>query len=312
MIVDLAHLKRIRLSSRPLFQRFLASFYLWPNYKLARVRIDVEGLDNLPMDETVILAMNHTDRFNAWPIQVAMYQDGRFPFTSVWVKGKYYRNPILGHILDACNLIPAPNMRYYVRLFFKNRAGRSIREDEYRMVRDIIDEKPVADAELAAAAPEVRGLLAEGFAEDLRRYHQQVMDEVARLSIDALTEKRLNLLIFPEGTRSRTMTEGRSGMAQLAVHTLKTIVPIGCNYSERIYPDSLPIARPGRALYRIGKPLTFADALRDCSVDAPFKLFSPESRVKYDAVFDTVTRRVMAAIANLVDPIYVGEEPATP
>lgn len=75
----------------------------------------------------------------------------------------------------------------------------------------------------------------------IRGYYEGIMEKVAELSKTALFEKKLNLIIFPEGTRSVKLAEGRTGLAQLALHTEKRIVPVACNNSEEVYTGSLPI-----------------------------------------------------------------------
>ena len=67
------------------------------------------------------------------------------------------------------------------------------------------------------------------------------MEKVAELSRAALCEQKLNLIIFPEGTRSVKLAEGRTGLAQLALHTEKRIVPVACNNSEEVYRGASPL-----------------------------------------------------------------------
>ena len=69
-MLDLARLQRIHLRSRPLGQLLVAELGLRVDYAFPRrTEIVVEGIENLPQDRTVFLAMNHTDRYNYWPLQ---------------------------------------------------------------------------------------------------------------------------------------------------------------------------------------------------------------------------------------------------
>ena len=61
----------------------------------AKVDIRIENLERIPRGENVIFAMNHTDRFNYWPFQYKLFSMHEFPFTTVWVKAKYYKNAFL-------------------------------------------------------------------------------------------------------------------------------------------------------------------------------------------------------------------------
>src|SRR5512139_727018 len=109
-MVDLDYMKKIRLVAKPMGQRIVASLLLFPNYRIfAKVDIEIENMDRIPRDENVIFAMNHTDRFNYWPFQYKLWSMKCFPYTTVWVKGKYYRNALLAKGLDLCNLIPVPS-----------------------------------------------------------------------------------------------------------------------------------------------------------------------------------------------------------
>lgn len=231
-MIDLKHLDKITLNGKPLGQRIIAAFLLTPNYNIfARVEIEVEGVENIPRDETVIFAMNHTDRYNYWPFQYRMWKD-KFYFTTVWVKGKYYKNTLLSHALDWCNLIPVPSMRYLIEEFYKKKFQKRLIDNDYRILKDYIDGKIKSGAEFAN---EMGILIKENFREFIKSYHVQIMEKVTHHSTKALFEKNLNLIIFPEGTRSLKLAEGKTGLAQLALFTEKKVVPVGCNNCENVY-----------------------------------------------------------------------------
>lgn len=130
------------------------------------------------------------------------------------------------------------------------------------------------------------------------------MERVAQISLGALFEKKLSIIIFPEGTRSVQLSEGRNGIAQLALHSAKTVIPIGCNGSEAIYPSSSPFAKSGTITYRIGEPMTVHDHLEDFRIREKFQLFSKKSQEKYKEVFDAATRTIMKKIDMLLDERY--------
>jgi 1-acyl-sn-glycerol-3-phosphate acyltransferase len=147
-------------------------------------------------------------------------------------------------------------------------------------------------------------MLKENFVEQIRNYHESLMARVAALSRKALLEKNLNLIIFPEGTRSLKLGEGKTGLAQLALHTERTVVPVGCNNSDLVYRGHLPFARSGWITYRVGEPLSFNGQLKDYRIREGFKLFSRESQRRYREQFDAVTRVVMDCINRNVDERY--------
>ena len=117
-------------------------------------------------------------------------------------------------------------------------------------------------------------------------------------------EKGLNIIIFPEGTRSLTLAEGRTGMAQLALNTGKTIVPIGCNNSENVYPGNLPFAKSGTVTYRVGEPIRHDGELKPFAIKEKFRLFSRESQERYRENFEAATALVMERIHRLLDERY--------
>ncbi len=300
-MIDLKHLDKINLNGKPLGQRIVAALLLLPNYNIfARVEIEVEGIENIPRDETVIFAMNHTDRYNYWPFQYKMWKD-KFYFTTVWVKGKYYTNTILSHALDCCNLIPVPSMRYLVEEFYKLKFRKRLLDRDYRVLKDYIEGKLKSGAELAN---ETGVLIKENFREFIRNYHEQIMEKVAQHSTKALFEKNLNLIIFPEGTRSLTLAEGKTGLAQLALFTEKKVVPVGCNNCENVYTGTLPFAKTGKIIYRVGEPLSVKDRLKPFRIREKFKPFSPESQTKFKEQFEGATRVIMECIGKMVDDKY--------
>ncbi len=319
-MVDLKFLDRINLASYPHFQAFVARTILTPNYKLfSKVEINIENVENIPKDETVIFAMNHTDRFNYWPFQYKLWKIGGFPYTTVWVKGKYYGNAVLKKVLELCNTFPVPSKGYLVEEFFKKIHNRKIQFEEYRLVKDILDRKHNIEETLSRASDEIKALFSDrwhqfiktrdDFITYVENYYKAMMERVARISYSALFEKHLNIIIFPEGTRSTVLAEGKSGLAQLALHTGKKIVPVGCNNCESIYPGSLPFAKSGTVTYRVGKPLSLDEDLKDFRITEKFKLFSRESQERFKDNFEGVTRVVMERIYHLLDDRYKTKEP---
>ena len=304
-MIDIEYLNKIRLVSQPLGQKIVANCLLLPNYRIfAKVDIRIENAERIPRGESVIFAMNHTDRFNYWPFQYKLLKMREFPFATVWVKAKYYKNAFLAKGLDLCNLIPVPSMGYLIEEFYRKRFNHKMDKGLYRAVKDMIDGRLAEAGPQERAAVEAIQAMGEQFAEFIRGYYEEVMEKVAELSRIALCEKQLNMIIFPEGTRSVTLSEGRTGLAQLALHTEKRIVPVACNNSEEVYTGSLPFAKSGRITYRIGEPLSVQDRLKAFRIREPFRLLSRESQQRYREQFEGVTRIVMASIEGMLDEKY--------
>lgn len=304
-MIDIEYLKRITVVSRPFAHKALANLLLWPNYHLfANVDIRIENIERIPTDESVIFAMNHTDRFNYWPFQYRLLRAKKFPFTTVWVKGKYYKNEMLAKGLDICHLIPVPSMGYLIEEYYRKHFQKKMDRGLYRTVKDIIEGK------IAEFGPNERGALdaiqamGDNFAQFVHEQYDGIMEKVAALSRSALLEKRLSVIIFPEGTRSVKLAEGRTGVAQLALSTEKKIIPVACNNSDEVYTGSLPFAKSGRITYRVGEPLSVQDKLKEYRIAEPFRLLSRESQRRYKEQFEGVTKIVMESIEAMLDEKY--------
>lgn len=304
-MVDLDYLEKITLVSKPMGQRIVAALLLYANYHIfAHVDIKIENIERIPRHENVIFAMNHTDRFNYWPFQYKLWSMKSFPYTTVWVKGKYYRNSLLAKGLDLCNLIPVPSMKYLIEELYKKKFKKRIEGNLYRAIKDVIDGKYEKIEQYPTAAAEVISAMGEQFVDFIRSHYDLIMERVAELSRKALCEQNLNLIIFPEGTRGTVLGEGRTGLAQIALATGKKIVPVGCNNSDELYTGSLPFAKSGVITYRIGEPLSLQDQLKEFRIEEKFKPFSKESQQKYKKHFEQVTGIVMESINRLLDEKY--------
>jgi 1-acyl-sn-glycerol-3-phosphate acyltransferase len=304
-MIDVDYLKKIKLVPRPLGQTIVANLLLLPNYRIfQKVDIRIENIERIPRGENVIFAMNHTDRFNYWPFQYELFKSREFPFTTVWVKAKYYKNAFLAKGLDLCNLIPVPSMGYLIEESYRKRFNRRMDKGLYRAVRDMIEGRLAEAGPNERVAIEAVQAIGDHFSEFIRAQYEGIMEKVAELSRAALCEQNLNLIIFPEGTRSLKLAEGRTGLAQLALHTEKRIVPVACNNSEQVYRGSLPFARSGRITYRIGEPLSVSDRLGAFRIREPFRLLSRESQQRYREQFEGATRVVMESIEEMLDEKY--------
>ncbi|HJN76135.1 MAG TPA: lysophospholipid acyltransferase family protein [Myxococcota bacterium] len=280
----LARLERTELSERPVGQLLVGQLGLRFDYAFPRrTEIVLEGYDKLPQDRGVFIAMNHTDRFNYWPLQWRMCQLGG-RFTATWVKGKYFENPLLAWFLSSTNNIPLPSRGYLVATRLRRELGRDASPEEYRALRDRLD---------------------AGEADDLEGQFQALMREVARLNRSALHDKRLHLLVFPQGTRSRRLSRGHIGLAQFAQHLGAPIVPVGCSGSDLCYPGNSPFSKGGRIVYRFGEPLEVdGPELAPHRVREDFVPLSREAGQLHAQPFRAITDIVMERIDGLVDTQY--------
>ncbi len=303
-MLDLDLYDRVWLSARPPVQRLIADGFLRFDYR--KVDLSVEGLERLG-DRPVVFAMNHTDNFNYWPFQYRLHLDGRY--TATWVKGKNYEHPARRWFMLTTNNLPVASRGYVLTRDFLSVTGRRPTADEYRALRDSVDalEDPPAGSVPREVLERPRDMLGRRFWPHRERYPEAVealmnlfhgrFVDLNRRALDL----GLNVLVFPQGSRSIRLSRGHIGLAQLALHLDVPIVPVGCSGSDVVYPGNSMRAKPGRIVYRIGEPM------RDWGDLAPKEPFAPFTRAAEETHrdrFQAVVDRVMDAINDLVDEPY--------
>lgn len=308
-MLDLARLNRIVLSPEPLFQRFVATVLLRPNYKTG-VNIRFEGFDNVPTDENVIYAINHTDRYNYWPLQYAQWRRyGRY--TATWVKGKYYEHPLMAQFMEWTNNIPTVSRGYIIARDFLSTMQRPPSKEQYTALRSWVDSGEQGDLKLVpdGILTRPRDILGRPFAPARETYRDAIrgtfgamMARFVELNIEA-KNKGLDLIIFPQGTRSIRLSQGHLGLAQIALKLGWTVVPVGCNGSDRCYPGSSPWAVPGDIVYRFGEPIRYAD-MKPWHIAEDYAPFTLDAEAAHEPKFRGMIDHVMDGINGLLDPQY--------
>ncbi|ASW43411.1 lysophospholipid acyltransferase family protein [Clostridium isatidis] len=124
-------------------------------------------------------------------------------------------------------------------------------------------------------------------------------DKEAITSIVKLVKSGENLVIFPEGTRSRTgaMIEGKKGILLIARLTKAAIIPMGMTGTEKL----LPIAKDGDMG---GEKFNYADV--NIKIGEPISLPAKnkdEDKHDYD---ERCMNYIMKSIANLLPEEYRG------
>jgi 1-acyl-sn-glycerol-3-phosphate acyltransferase len=300
-------LQRLRFTSpSPGWQPWVARL-LTLNYAIAGVEVVVEGLDRLPQDRPVFIAMNHTDRYGCWPLQWKMHRLGLSRYTATWVKGKYFENPLMSTFMIGASNIPMPSRGYLIAGIFKQRTGAEPSGATYRLLRDLLDGHLPSDTPVTPEAARFMAGFggAEGFIAELSTRFDTMMAEIMRMHREALGSGQRHVFVFPEGTRSPTLLRGRTGLAQVTQHLNIPIVPIGCSGSDTLYPANSPWAKKGRVVYRVGEVLE-----PDGPELSPYRItedFVPMSRAASEAHgqnLQSITDVVMAKISGLIDLKY--------
>lgn len=293
------------------------------NYRfpLTRTKIRVEGMDNLPRGGRVFIAMNHPDRYNYWPFQVELWKQ-RDEYTATWVKGKYYNNALMQRFMVATANIPAPSKGYVITLDVTQTLGTPPSDALYRVLRRALDEPLTLDEvhanardadvarEFVQLCDTARDLLGyrfeparESYIDALRHVFEAMTAKFVALNEQAL-DQGLRVIVMPEGTRSLKLSKGRPGLAQLALHTGATIVPVGCNNSDLAYPGNSPWSRGGEIVFRVGEPLTPEGDLAPYQINERYQPLTSDAD-RFAETFDAVTDLVMSRLAGLLDPRHL-------
>ena len=322
MKINIDYVNKINLKTFSWGQAITALSVLTPNYYLTnKVKIRIENPENIPKDETVIFAMNHTDRYNCWPFQYKMFMAKKgYPMTTTWVKGNYYNNTFMAKFFEWTNNIPVPSRGYIISEDFKDIIKERISKVEYRMLKDLVEGKKklkeisneiTENLKTVLEYPRTRLETVEiPYAEYVEKYYRLLMAKVAEANFQALFKKRLNVIVFPEGTRSTRLGSGKTGISHLALKSNKKVVPVGCNGSEMVYPGNSPWAKSGKIVYRIGKPIDPREIIGR-EIDKEFVPFSKEAEVTFKDEFHEFALHVMEKINALLDDEFKSPVPVT-
>ena len=292
---------------RPLPQRLVFPL-LTLDYRLKRprTRVVVEGLEHLPQDRPVFIAMNHSDRFSYGPLLWHMHRRGLPRYVATWIKGKYFQSDLMARFFTWTGNIPLPSRGYLISATFQQRLGRPPTSDEYRTLRDLVDRTLTPDdVTLTAPLQQYAGTWERGLAVGVEALFADMMTEVMRLHREAMGAGQRHVLVFPEGTRSRHLLPGRTGLMEAAQHLGVPIVPIACIGGDRLYPGDAPLSRGGVVCYRVAPPLELGgDALGPHRITEPFTPFTRDAQARFGPQLQAATRVVMDQINDMLPARY--------
>ena len=263
--------------------------------------------------------MNHTDRYNYWPFQYTLWRRQN-RFTATWVKGKYYEGRFVAAFMESMLQLPTVSRGYLITKDFQSVLGRTPTDQEYVLLRDVVDARAVGEEATLPEPPDVPEMLyrkarnplgvdyeptdrdAGDWADYICRLFHAMMARFVELNEEA-ARVGLDLLIFPQGTRSVRLLPSHIGISQIALHLKRPIVPIGCNGSDHVYPGASPFARRGHIVYRAGAPIE-PEELAPFDPGVAFAPFSAEAERDHADAFRGVADLVTDRIEPLLDPEY--------
>lgn len=247
-------LEEFHLPNVPYLQIFIARVFLFFDYRFPKpTTVSIDGLDKMAIDRPFLVAMNHTDRYNYAPFMWHLDKVG-LPPLAPWVKGKYYRKPWLAKVLTWSACMPIPSRGFLLTMDWLARMDRLPDNDEYRELRLLGDgefgdrEPSEAVARYLEVAP---GRSPEEFFPRFQGHFEALTGQIVRINVEAL-DKGYRPIIFPQGTRSRRLTRGFSGIIQMALHLGVPILPVAVSGADLIYPGNEIFSKGGHVHYSVG------------------------------------------------------------
>lgn len=286
-------LQSLRLSKKPKVQDWVARFVLEPQFrrKDKPTKITIEGIEKLPQQGGCFIVMNHTDRYNYFPLQLELWRK-RYPYTVTWVKAKYFENAAVAAFLEAANNIPVPSRNYILAKDFLAHFGRKPTREDFKELKTL--------AEGGTASARFTSLLARNW--EGGTYAQSVELRLARMLAAVVAHTRdalmrgLMVIVFPEGTRSKQLGKGKPGIAQVLLSLGADFFPVGCNGSDLVFPGDLPWSQGGNIHYRVGE--------RNRVATIPGLIPFSRAALKHQDEFELLIQSAMSQINALLDLPY--------
>ncbi len=296
-------LKNFRYPKVPYAQILIARAFIGTDYRLPpQTHVTVDGLEKMSHQQPYLVAMNHTDRFNYAPFMAYLDKVG-LPPMAPWVKGKYYQKRWLAKLLIWCACTPVPSRGFLLTVDWLARMGRPPADDEYRQLRLLGDGMELL-SEVLPGVEEYLKLAPGGGLEDFvplfQEHFEGLSAELVRINIDAL-DSGYRPLVFPQGTRSRRLTPGFSGIVQMALHLKVPILPVAVSGSDKIYPGNSIRSKGGHVHYTIGD---LYDPASEPEAPKNFMPLTIAASAEHGEAFGEITSHLMDRLNDLLPPDY--------
>jgi len=234
-----------------------AVFGLQPSLKLR-----LEGIDLVP-DSPCIIATNHTHNYDFLPLRYLFYHHRRL-LMSTWIKARAWQHPAMMHYLSNTGNVPLASRGYIISADFKSLIGRKPSDQEYRALRDHLDQgAALPDEEVfQRLAGEKRAVLGMDFNPSVRLY-----SDMMELCFDEFMEATLTVAeravqfghyqhLNPQGTRSSRLTQGKPGTIHIAARLGLPILPVAVLGMREAMPNQGLRSAGGEVVVRCGEAYT--------------------------------------------------------
>lgn len=268
-------------------------------------RIRLEGWRDF--DRPVIFATNHTHLFDFLPLWLELLR--RNHQLVGWVKARMYKKWGLRWLLKLIgNNFPLVSRGYLIAADFRSVCGRAPTADEYRWLRDHVDEGQSLEkrAPFDRIVETPRTMLGRRFRpaqEDYRTAIRQLFYEMMQVTLDETGRciaDGYHLHIYPEGQISRRLSEGHTGIIHAAVAFSMPIVPVGIHGADEVFVGNSPWTRGGELRLRFGEPVF----VERNGVGEDFRPFHPDDQQTYESQLQHSVDTVMLQLDELLDEPY--------
>lgn len=302
-MLDLAYLERYRVLSNWRWELPLGLVYLGLS-RLTRTRLVLHGFE--PPRAPVLYATNSTQKYDFLAFRAAV-RTKNVPLVTV-TKAKNYHSRAMEPVLAQTGVIPLVSRGYILVFDAVKTAGRRPEAHEYRALRDHMEKgEPLpAGPYFDALARTERSILGTAYdpramalRDALNESYRALMRETVRLAREAVAAGN-SVHVYPEGTVSPRLGQGRIGAMMFAQALGLPVVPVGMSGCAEAYAGNSPAPGGGTVHLRFGEAFQpdFSALPRD------FRAFDPEHEARYKPALEAQTERLMSAIDALLDPAY--------
>ena len=298
-MLDVDFFKRYPIVPSPLWEGAVALAF-GAMERATRTRVLFE--DFVRPASPVMFATNSTQKYDFLIFRAETRRQG-LPVVTV-TKGKNYHSP-LRLVLEHTGVVPLASRGYILLVDFTAVHARRPTEDEYRALRDHLnDASPLPDAPVFRAISErPREVLGHRFdprerswRDFIRQVYRFVLGEALRLSREAVAAG-YHIQMYPEGTVSSRLGRGRIGAVQFAHALGIPIVPVGMCGCREVFKGQGMTLRGGDVTMRFGAP--WVPTLGALPKD--FVHFDPEHEARHRATLQAATDTLMTKIDALLD-----------
>jgi 1-acyl-sn-glycerol-3-phosphate acyltransferase len=300
-MLTLEYLRDYCATPRPWLWHGLASLAR-ANARVAGSRLVVEAQDNLPCEPSLIC----TNSTHDCDFIVVMRALDRFKQRTVHVsKGKNFHRSAMAWIFERAGVIPLPSRAYFLMVDFGAVIGRRPSAIEYRVLRDHVDHGtslPTGEVwdRLQQSGRTIAGLRYDStyasYGAAILALYERAAQESLRL-LRSAQAAGFHIHIYPEGTVSPRLGEGRSGAIQVAHALGMPIVPLAMSGCPRAFLGATPLALPATVVARFAPHLLV-------QLPPDHRAFEPASEVRNRAELQRYIGLLMASIDSRLEPQF--------